>query len=145
MRQKPKYQPLKKLRLYLDENFPQECIAGFSKFDPKHAVLDYGLLHREDIFHYAYARKERRVLLTLDRDFEDDIEFKLNQTFGVIIISVSSPAVPERINGVSKRLVKLLSTKSLGSLKSCKIFATINGWTIWYLENGQKIKENYPW
>ena len=142
---KSKYQPSKKPRLYLDENFPPECITDFSKFDPKHAVLDYGFMHREDIFHYESANKEKRILLTLDRDFEDDIEFKLAKTFGVIIISVPSPAVPERIKRVSKKLTKFLKAQIFDSLKGYKIFATEDGFTTRYIQNGKKVKEHYSW
>ena len=55
--------------------------------------------------------KEKRILLTLDKDFEDDTEFKLSNTFGVIILSIPSPAVPESFRKVTKKLVNFLNAK----------------------------------
>lgn len=126
-RQKPKFRPRKKPRLYLDENFPTECVESFSKFDTKHAVLDFDYDEREDKFHFDFAVKEKRILITLDRDYENDIKYKLSETFGIIIISTPSPVTPLRITQVLNKLIKLFSIFEYDSLRNAKISVTSDG------------------
>lgn len=144
-RQKQKYRPSKRPKLYLDENFFPDCIHKLSKFDVKHATIDYSYAGREDKFHYSFAASSERILLTIDKDYLSDSKYKLPDTFGIIIISVPYPVVPERINMLLEKLIPVLVKLGYDSLKGHKIFVTEEGWKIWHLENGKKIKEYYSW
>lgn len=129
----------------MDENFPPGCIQKLAHFDVKHAVLDYDFSGREDKFHFEFSKKEKRILVTLDRDYENDRDFPLQDTFGTIIISTPSPITPEKINKVLTKLRKLLRRIGFDNLKGAKIFATQKSWTKWYIKDGEKLKENYSY
>lgn len=126
-RQKPRFHPRKKPRFYLDENFFPACLPVLTRFDAKHAVVDFNYQGRDDKFHFNFACHEQRILLTLDTDYLNDVKYKLPLTFGLIIISATPPVTPEKVNKILLKLKSVLLLIDYDALRGVKIFATLDG------------------
>src|SRR5260221_14440224 len=99
MRHQPdKFRPSKKPLFYCDEDFPQPSLAKFKNFKVKHAVLTLHYQGRDDKFHYRYSMLQKAILVTLDDDYLDNKKFKLNHTYGTIVLSVGQLPTWERVN-----------------------------------------------
>ncbi len=77
-------------RIYADANLPAGIVAfmrrelGWDVF----FVLEHDDLRRaRDIEHYGLARKLRRTLVSLDRDYLDHKRFPLQESGGVLVVS----------------------------------------------------------
>jgi predicted nuclease of predicted toxin-antitoxin system len=78
-------------RFYADQNLDEAFIdiLRWDKLDVLRA-RDIGAEAQPDTFHYKYAFRHNRVLLTQDRDFLDEELFPLSQTCGVVIFNVDT-------------------------------------------------------
>lgn len=78
-------------RFYADHNLDQSIVyvLRHEKFDVETAE---GIQadKQPDEFHYRYAFKSKRVLLTHDKDFLDNERYPLSQTCGVIVFNVDT-------------------------------------------------------
>ena len=77
-------------RIYADANVPAGVVAfmrdrlGWDVF----FVVEHDEVRRaSDVEHYRLARKLRRTLVSLDRDFFDDRQFPMTESAGVIVLS----------------------------------------------------------
>ena len=79
-----------KIKIYADENIEDEIVLYLrsKKVNIKSAKeLSYST--RDDDFQFKEAFRQRRFLLTYDRDFLDNSRYPFNQLFGVIILDNS--------------------------------------------------------
>ena len=75
-------------RIYADANIPWG-VVGFMRsrlgWDVLYVLEHEDLRRARDIEHYRLARQLARTLITLDRDYEDDVEFPPAEGAGVIV------------------------------------------------------------
>lgn len=135
----------KKPIFYCDEDFPEPSLEKLKNFKVKHCVLDFNYQGRDDDFHYQFAAGLKAVLLTLDDDYLDNQRFKLNKTFGVIVIQAGRFPTWDRVNLVIDKLMIVLKSLNDQSLKSVKINASLEGYTKWILKNNSIKKEEFNW
>jgi len=77
-------------RVYVDANVPNGTVAFMRQTLGWDAlfVLEHDDLRRApDVVHYAQARELGRTLITLDRDFFDDVRFPPAVSPGVVVCS----------------------------------------------------------
>jgi len=93
----PPLTPTKKLKLYADASVPVPIIKELRGAKiPVQSALEEGLSNLDDQAIIATAKKQGKVLLTMDADFWDDREFPLHQAHGIIFVDVS----PSDIEGI---------------------------------------------
>jgi hypothetical protein len=77
-------------RVYADANVPAGLVSymrGTLAWDVLFVLEHPDLRRARDIEHFRLARKLRRTLVTLDRDYLDDRAFPPAETSGVLVIS----------------------------------------------------------
>ena len=118
------------MRFYLDENIPAPTVDYLKRrgHNVRHAALDLGYSPRDDAFHFQEARRERRILLTTDRDFENNRLYPLHLTYGVIIIAVPDQLPYHHLNNVLDKL--LIHFRTNASLRQRKVIASTAGYTL---------------
>ncbi|NGX29229.1 MAG: hypothetical protein K940chlam4_00059 [Candidatus Anoxychlamydiales bacterium] len=68
----------RKWRIYADKNVEKNTISLLrKKMDVLSVEEDIKLTNQEDSFHYKKAKQLKRLLLTNDKDFWSDQQFKL--------------------------------------------------------------------
>src|SRR5580658_685535 len=78
----------RKTRFLVDENLDPEVTAYLrEKGHDAISVEEAGLKGRSDEDVFASAWRERRILLTLDHDYQDDQRFPEHRNPGVVILS----------------------------------------------------------
>jgi len=105
------------LQLYADECFPLTTVLYLRSlgYSIKHAS-ELNFLNRSDSSHLRYAKKLRRTLITLDRDFLGYTQMKAKNSNGVIVIKTGSNA-PKHVNLICKKqLSKVTRNFANGSL-----------------------------
>lgn len=97
------------LQLYADECFPVPSATYLRSLgiSPLHAY-DRNYVQKSDRFHLEQSKKLKRILLTLDRDFNEYEKASLKGYPGVIIISAGS-ATPFNVNRISQKILKTLT------------------------------------
>ncbi len=102
--------PSKKLptQFYADECFPVPVVTFLKSqgYSIIHAY-DKNLIQRSDRFHLQTSKNLGRVLITLDRDFNEYENTSLKGSPGVIIISVGT-ATPPNITKVCQKILKTI-------------------------------------
>ncbi|MGQ0732921.1 MAG: DUF5615 family PIN-like protein [Acidobacteriota bacterium] len=87
-------------RIYADANVPVGLVAYMRNalgWDVL-AVIEHPDLRRaQDVEHFRLARRLRRTLVTLDRDYLDDRAFPPEETAGVLILSAPDARAFERL------------------------------------------------
>lgn len=98
-----------KLQLYADECFPVPTATYLKSlgYSIIHAY-DKNFIQKSDQFHLLTSKKLYRVLITLDRDFNEFEEANLKGYPGVIIVSAGS-TTPLRIIKVCQKILKTIS------------------------------------
>lgn len=79
----------RKVRAYFDADIPvsvAERVRTNLRWEVLSAQEQAELRSRDDEFHYENARKLKRILFTLDKDFLDDHRFPLHQSPGVFVL-----------------------------------------------------------
>jgi len=77
----------RKTRFLVDENLGPEVTELLRSWDPSVTdVFEEGLVGRSDEDVFAFAWREKRVLLTHDDDFLDDARFPEHRSPGVVIL-----------------------------------------------------------
>ena len=77
-------------RIYADANVPAGVVAHMRErlgWDVFFVIEDDDLRRATDEEHYALARKWRRTLVSLDRDYFDERRFPPDESGGVVVIS----------------------------------------------------------
>jgi hypothetical protein len=75
-------------RIYADANIPWGTVAFMRQrlgWDVLFVLEHEELRRARDIEHYRFARQLSRTLVTLDRDYEDDVQFPPGEGAGVIV------------------------------------------------------------
>jgi predicted nuclease of predicted toxin-antitoxin system len=95
-----------------DENLPAEAAAQLigAGFDA-HTVYDEGLAGAEDQDLAEAARREGRVLITLDRDFCDIRAYPPGDHAGIVVLRPLTQEKPA-IHDLLHRLIAVLATES---------------------------------
>jgi hypothetical protein len=87
-------------RVYADANVPAG-VVGFMRhrlgWDVLFVVEHDDLRRAHDVEHYRLARKLRRTLITIDRDYLDDRAFPPAETAGVVVLSAPDQRGLERL------------------------------------------------
>lgn len=93
----PPVTPTKKLKLYADASVPLPIIEELRGAKiPVKSALEEDLRKRDDWTIVQAAKKQGRVLLTLDADFWDDRKYPLHRVHGIVFVDVS----PSDISGI---------------------------------------------
>ena len=130
------------MRFYLDEHMPLIEVPERLRrkgHSSQHAVR-LGYTNRDDIFHYQYARSQKRVLLTQDSDYADARKYPYRKHPGVIILDVSRDADPLTLFEILDKILRLFRTAA--SLYEKKIIAHATHCTVLTESGSQEIP--YP-
>lgn len=116
-----------KARFYADENFPAQATgilreAGLDVL----TVQEAGKRHHPDENHAAYALRERRVLLTLDRDYLDERKFPLIHCPAIVVFDFG-PGSAQHIKRAFRCMRVILRIPQFYD-KWAKIDAKPEGW-----------------
>jgi Domain of unknown function (DUF5615) len=87
-------------RVYCDANLPVGLIRYMRerlRWDVFFVMEEDDLRRAADIEHFRMAAQLRRTLLTLDRDYLDDVRFPPAETGGVLVLSAPQEAQFERL------------------------------------------------
>jgi len=85
-----------KIILYFDENFPMEIIKIFKEnkqLRKKYktiSVFDKNNQRKDDNFQLNYCKRHKYILVTIDKDFWDDILYPISKIPGIIIIDAKN-------------------------------------------------------
>jgi hypothetical protein len=77
-------------RVYADANLPAGLVRFMRdrlKWDVFFVMEDEALRRASDSAHFRLAGQMRRTLLTLDRDYLDDVSFPRRECAGVVVLS----------------------------------------------------------
>lgn len=77
-------------RVYVDANVPLrivQAMRGRLKWDVLYVMEHDDLRRATDGAHFRLARQLRRTLVTLDRDYLDDLRFPAAESGGVVVLS----------------------------------------------------------
>ena len=87
-------------RIYADANIPVGAVSFMRarlKWDVLYVVEHDDLRRASDGQHYRTARRLRRTIVTLDRDFADDRRFPPDESGGVIICEATDERALHRL------------------------------------------------
>ena len=87
-------------RVYCDANLPAGLIRFMRerlRWDVLFVLEEAQLRRASDIEHFRLAAQLRRTLLTLDRDYLDDVRFPPAEGCGVLVLSAADEAQFERL------------------------------------------------
>jgi predicted nuclease of predicted toxin-antitoxin system len=86
-------------RFVIDEDVPRSTgIALMREGYEVKDVRDHGYRGSGDEEIYAFAQKERAVLLTLDLGFSNILKFPLGKHFGIVVARFPNEMAPREIN-----------------------------------------------
>jgi len=93
-----------RIKFYADENVDADFIQFLRV---KHKInittaVEMGFSGRGDSFHFQEAKRQKRFLLTCDKDFLNHKEFPFNQMLGVVILDI-----PQEPPGIGWMVVAL--------------------------------------
>lgn len=117
-------------RFYADENFPRtaENLLKESKLSVLTA-REAGTLQHSDESHIALARRERRILLTQDRDFLNERKFPLIACPTIVVLHFATGSRSDIVAAFQCLNYILLCPQFYD--KWSKFDATPSGWTEW--------------
>jgi predicted nuclease of predicted toxin-antitoxin system len=97
-------------RIYADANVPAGVVA-FMRVDLKWDVLfviEHDDLRRaRDVEHYRRALDLGRTLITLDRDFCDDLRFPVESSPGVVVLSApDEPGLIRQLRHLDRTIIR---------------------------------------
>ncbi len=97
----PPLNPTKKLRLFADASVPATIVKELRSVGISvESALNQGLSAADDQTVLGVARKQGKVLLTMDADFWNETKFPVHQIHGIIFVDVS----PSDIDGILRAL-----------------------------------------
>lgn len=96
------------MKFLTDENIGINVVKFLrSRYNVLSVVEEQNLRGVEDNFLISLANKEKRIIITLDKDFGELVFQKLKKSFGIILLRLNN----ERENNVIKVLSQLLTLK----------------------------------
>ena len=87
-------------RVYADANLPSGLVRYMRerlKWDVFFVIEDDDLRRASDVEHFRLAAQLRRTLITLDRDYLDDVRFPVTESGGVLVLSAPREDAYERL------------------------------------------------
>src|SRR5688572_3593902 len=87
-------------RIYADANLPAGLVRFMRerlRWDVLFVLEEDDMRRASDIEHFRLAAQLRRTLLTLDRDYLDDVRFPLKECAGVLVMSAPHEEQFERL------------------------------------------------
>ncbi len=100
-----------------DENVYSPAVQMLRELD--HNVFD---LKEKELFGvtdkkvFDLAQKEKRILITLDHNFGNLIKYPLGTHWGIIVIKVHPPSIPDTVDLLRKFLTQTSKEKILNAL-----------------------------
>lgn len=143
--------PRRKIRAYFDANIPVSVAERARKtlrWDVLSVQESASLSRREDSFHYSHARKLKRLLFTLDRDFLNDLKYPLRQSPGVIVIGARQDDPNDIYFGIELAawFLEEAFRKVPEFLSGVKVNVTLEAQTIRFLTKDSEVVELVaPW
>jgi hypothetical protein len=105
-------------RVYCDANLPAGLIRFMRerlRWDVFFVMEEEDLRRASDIEHFRMAAQLRRTLLTLDKDYLDDVQFPPREGSGVLVLTAPHQEQFERLlTEVDRTLFRSSSAKSVG-------------------------------
>ena len=105
-------------RVYCDANLPAGLIRFMRerlRWDVFFVMEEDDLRRAPDIEHFRMAAQLRRTLLTLDKDYLDDVRFPPAEGSGVLVLTAPHQEQFERLlTDVDRTLFRSSSAKSVG-------------------------------
>lgn len=114
------------MRFYLDENVPSGTVQYLErKHSLHHIAFDDPFRGREDKFHHQQAKREKRILITLDEGFADR-EFSVNRHPGILILQVGKRRDYRMVNAILDKVLQRFKTAA--DFYETKIIASAIGY-----------------
>lgn len=133
----------------MDENIPKEAVVFMENklhWDVRYVPWNKELQEKEDLYHYRKARKEKRILLTRDKDYLDPCWFPFHRSMGIIVVEEKNTKRLIHILQLLSKFFDELWEKNLPYLSSLKIKASLSGVKVSYQKDREGIEEKfYPW
>jgi len=136
----------RKVRAYFDADIPvsvAERVRTKLRWDILSAQEQADLRSRDDEFHYQNARKLKRILFTLDKDFLDDRRFPLHQSPGVFVLKAKQDDPDDIFHAIHVAGTTLTEAyrEIRGFHLQMKVSMTLEGQRIRYITNDSKVRE----
>ncbi len=104
-----------KLRLYFDENFPNNTINvlkrnnSFKKLAKIYSVFDFNNENKDDKYQLNFCKNKGFILVTLDKDFMDDLKYPISKIPGILRIIAGKKSDTKKIIFCLKSFVHFIS------------------------------------
>jgi predicted nuclease of predicted toxin-antitoxin system len=136
----------RKIRAYFDADIPvsvAERVRTKLRWDVLSAQEQADLRSPDDEFHYGHARKLKRILFTLDKDFLDDRRFPLHQSPGVFVLQAKQDDPDDIFHAIHVAAMTLTEAyrKIPGFHLQMKVSMTLEGQRIRYITDDSKVSE----
>ncbi len=116
------------MRFYADADVPAQVVAYLRQRGHKCiTAAEMGFERRDDAFHYAYAKRQRRILLTLDKDFLNLRKYPLQRHPGIIVVEPGVLGGPKAIQEILRRLFQHL--RYARDFRESRVLASLEGFT----------------
>jgi hypothetical protein len=114
-------------RIYADANLPAGVVAFMRErlgWDVFYVLEHEDLRRAPDVVHFRMARQLHRTLVTIDRDYLDDVKFPLDESGGVLVVWAPNERLLTRtLREVDRRLFQTSETEPLLPLAGRKLVA----------------------
>ncbi len=114
------------MRFYADEQFPAGGVAHLRR---KHGVRfvaeESELRRRDDAFHHQQAKRERRILVTLDHGLRR-WKYSVNRHPGVLIVKAPKSGGVQLVNQILNNVLRQFPAAA--DFYETKIIASTTGW-----------------
>ena len=134
----------KRVKLYADEDIEEgavEALREHGRVNIKSA-REVGNTGRDDSFQVAFAKRQKRFLLTKNaKDFWPEREVPFNSTYGIIIVEGSEEAMDSFVTALRNILDIVIPFED--SFIGSKIWVTPTRITIKRAEGGRVVTEKY--
>jgi Domain of unknown function (DUF5615) len=134
----------KRIKLYADEDIEEgavEAIREYRQVNIKSA-REAGNVGKDDSFQVAFAKREKRFLLTKNaKDFWPEREVPFNSTYGIIIVEGSEEAIDSYVTALQNVLDIVVPFED--SFIGSKVWVTPTRVTVKRVEGGRVVTEKY--
>jgi predicted nuclease of predicted toxin-antitoxin system len=114
------------MRFYADEQFPAGSVAYLRhKHGVRFVAEESELRRRDDAFHHQQAKREKRVLVTLDHGFTH-WKYSVNRHPGMLIVKAPKSGGEHHVNQILDNALHQFPTAA--DFYEAKIIASTTGW-----------------